>query len=130
MSWRAFEWLTGDRIDDPKVVALGHEVAEPLPVPATAIWSASDGLVNGAICQEPGCRNIEVRSSHMGVQLRPEVLLADREDIGRGIGFFLAARLREGSGVGSRYPQGIVCGSRAPTPSPVTSHTGSISAPA
>ncbi|WCM27473.1 alpha/beta hydrolase [Sphingomonas sp. QA11] len=74
--WRAFEWLTGERIDDPRVKALAAEVARPLPVPATAIWSASDGLVNGAICREPGCRHIRVRSSHIGVQVRPEVLLA------------------------------------------------------
>jgi len=74
--WRAFEWLSGEKIDDPKVLAIGEEVASPLPVPTTAIWSASDGLVAGAICQEPGARNIRVRSSHMGVQVRPEVLLA------------------------------------------------------
>jgi len=80
--WRAFEWLTGDRIDDPKVIALGHEIAAPLPVPATAIWSASDGLVNGAICQAAGCRNIRVRSSHIGVQVRPEVLLAIAKILG------------------------------------------------
>jgi len=82
--WRAFEWLTGDRVDDPRVVALGEEVARPLPVPATAIWSASDGLVNGAICREPGCRSVEVRSSHIGVQVRPEVLLAIAKVLGGG----------------------------------------------
>jgi hypothetical protein len=46
-------------------------------MPSTAIWSASDGLVNGLICyaaDDPQCRNIEVRSSHMGVQLNPDVL--------------------------------------------------------
>lgn len=74
--WRAFEWLTGEKIDDPAVTALRAEVAAPLPVPATAIWSASDGFVNGTICRadDPGCRNIEVRSSHVGVQMKPEVL--------------------------------------------------------
>jgi pimeloyl-ACP methyl ester carboxylesterase len=74
--WHAFEWLTGDKIDDPRVVAMRNEIAAPLPVPNTAIWSASDGLVNGLICHEPGCRSIQVRSSHIGVQVRPEVLLA------------------------------------------------------
>jgi pimeloyl-ACP methyl ester carboxylesterase len=74
--WRAFEWLSGEKVDDPKVMAMAKEIAAPLPVPTAAIWSASDGLVNGAICQEPGSRNIRVRSSHMGVQVRPEVLLA------------------------------------------------------
>ena len=74
--WRAFEWFTGDRIDDPAMVARRAEIAAPLPVPATAIWSASDGLVAGAICHSPDCRNIEVRSSHLGVQMKPEVLRA------------------------------------------------------
>ncbi|MEG3176349.1 alpha/beta hydrolase [Sphingomonas sp. RB3P16] len=74
--WRAFELLTGDRIDAPRVIAQGALVASALPVPATAIWSRSDGLVNGMICHGPGERAVEVRSSHVGVQVRPAVLLA------------------------------------------------------
>lgn len=74
--WRAFEWLTGDRITDPAVKARAAEAAAPPPVPTTAIWSRSDGLVNGLICRDEGCRSIEVDSSHIGVQLNPEVLLA------------------------------------------------------
>ena len=76
--WRAFEFLTGDRIDSDHVRAQAAEIAMPLPVPATAIWSRSDGLVNGLICRadDPGCRNIEIRSSHLGVQVRPETLRA------------------------------------------------------
>lgn len=76
--WRAFEFLTGDRIDSDHVRAQAAEVAMPLPVKATAIWSRSDGLVNGLICRanDPGCRNIEIRSSHLGVQVRPETLRA------------------------------------------------------
>jgi len=74
--WRAFEWFTGDRIDDPAMIARREAIAAPLPVPATAIWSASDGLVAGAICHSPDCRNIEVTSSHLGVQMKPEVLRA------------------------------------------------------
>jgi pimeloyl-ACP methyl ester carboxylesterase len=72
--WRAFEWVTGERLDDPAVIARSAELAGPLPVPATAIWSRSDGLVAGAICRDDGAQCIEVRSSHLGVQLRPEVL--------------------------------------------------------
>jgi len=76
--WRAFELLTGDRIDSDRVRAQAAEVATPLPVKATALWSRSDGLVNGLICRadDPGCRNIEIRSSHLGVQVRPETLRA------------------------------------------------------
>lgn len=72
--WRAFEWVTGERLDDPAVVARSEAIARPLPVPATAIWSRSDGLVAGVICHDDHCRSIEVRSGHLGVQLRPEVL--------------------------------------------------------
>ncbi len=79
--WRAFELLTGDKIDSARVRAQAAEIATPLPVKATAIWSRTDGLVNGLICRanDPGCRNIEIRSSHLGVQVRPETLrtLAD-----------------------------------------------------
>lgn len=72
--WRAFELLTGQRIGDPAVAAFGAEAAAALPVPSTALWSRSDGLVNGLICRNQHCRAIEIRSSHIGVQLRPEVL--------------------------------------------------------
>lgn len=74
--WRAFEWLTGERISDPLVLARSAEAAAPLEVPATSIWSRSDGLVNGLICQEDCGQSIEVQSSHLFVQNKPEVLLA------------------------------------------------------
>lgn len=74
--WRAFEWLSGEKLDNPAVIARRDEIARPLPVPATAIWSASDGLVNGALCHDPHTRAIEVRSSHMGVQSNPQTLAA------------------------------------------------------
>jgi triacylglycerol lipase len=86
--WKAYETLTGGRIDDALNVALRAEVMRPLPVPATAIWSRSDGLVNGLICHapgEPGLRAIEVRSGHMGVQMRPAVLRAVADVLG-GVG--------------------------------------------
>ena len=74
--WRAFEWVTGERLDDPAVIARSAELAGDLPVPATAIWSRSDGLVAGQICRHDPTRAIEVSSSHLGVQLRPQVLRA------------------------------------------------------
>lgn len=85
--WRAFEQVTGERISDPVVQARSAELARPLPVPATAIWSRSDGLVNGLICHAPGeanCRAVEVRSSHLWVQLRPAVLRAVAEALAAG----------------------------------------------
>ncbi|KQN25572.1 hypothetical protein ASE86_04985 [Sphingomonas sp. Leaf33] len=80
--WRAFELLTGERVDDPHVAALATEVVRPLPVPGTAIWSASDGLVAGAACRGGDCREIEVHSGHLAVQLHPDVLVAVAKTLG------------------------------------------------
>ena len=74
--WRAFEWVTGERLDDPAVIARSAAIARPLPVPATAIWSRSDGPVAGTICRCDHARAVEVRSGHLGVQMRPETLSA------------------------------------------------------
>jgi triacylglycerol lipase len=77
--WRAFELLTGERIDSAAVRDRSAEAAAPLPVPSTAIWSRSDGLVNGQICRgagDPLGRDIEIRSGHLGVQLNPLALRA------------------------------------------------------
>jgi pimeloyl-ACP methyl ester carboxylesterase len=83
--WRPFELLTGEKIGDAAVLARLQEAARPLPVPATAIWSRSDGLVNGLICHEPegpGTRAIEISSSHLWVQLKPETLRAVAQVLG------------------------------------------------
>ena len=74
--WRVFEWATGERLDDPAVAARSAEIAAPLSVPSTAIWSQSDGLVAGEICRDNHGRSIEISSSHLGVQIRPDVFLA------------------------------------------------------
>lgn len=74
--WRVFELLTGEKVTDEQVRANQAVIANEPPVPSTAIWSASDGLVNGAICRTDRCRSIEVRSGHVWVQMRAEVLLA------------------------------------------------------
>lgn len=62
--WRAFEWATGERLDDPAVLARSAAIAAPLPVPAAAI------------CRDAHGETIEISSSHLGVQVRPDVLLA------------------------------------------------------
>jgi triacylglycerol lipase len=83
--WRQFQWLTGESLDSADVLARRLEIAKPLPVPATAIWSRSDGLVNGLICRAPdeaGLRCIEVRSGHIGVQVHPHVLRAIADVLG------------------------------------------------
>lgn len=85
--WRVFELACGQRADDPAVRALLEEAAAPLPVPATAIWSRNDGLVNGMCCHEEAnddARSIEVNSSHLWVQMKPEVLRAIADTLGGG----------------------------------------------
>jgi len=83
--WRAFQALTGERIADPAVIRRLEEAARPLPMPSAAIWSRSDGFVNGLICQEgegAECRAVEVRSGHLFVQMKPQVLRAVAEILG------------------------------------------------
>lgn len=87
--WRHFEVLTGQKIDDPAARAMLAEAAAPLPMPATSIWSRSDGFVNGSICHEgdrDGARAIEVVSNHIGVHFRPQVLRVIAETLARGEG--------------------------------------------
>lgn len=74
--WRAYQAVSGARIDDPAVRAWIEEAARPPPVPTTAIWSARDGLVGGPICRGEDCHAVEVRSSHIWVQFDPDVLRA------------------------------------------------------
>jgi hypothetical protein len=84
--WRAFEWLTGERVDGDQVRTNAALVAQEPPVPTTAIWSASDGLINGSICRSVACRSIEVRSGHVWVQMRAPVLLAVAQVLAEGNG--------------------------------------------
>jgi pimeloyl-ACP methyl ester carboxylesterase len=54
-----------------------------VPVPSTAVWTRTDGIVPGVACrQTPGPRaeNVEVRSTHVGLTHNPAVLwvVADR----------------------------------------------------
>jgi hypothetical protein len=61
-----------------------HElIRRPIPVPATAIYSRSDGIAYWRCCLEdegPLAENIEVSSSHLGIGHHPVVLMtiADR----------------------------------------------------
>ena len=72
-----------DRIHGPGVVPPGMEVPEeerpPLEVPATAIYSRTDGVVRWHRCIEaegPLRESIEVRGSHNGLGFNPAVLIA------------------------------------------------------
>ena len=63
-------------LDRAQVTALLAEAAAALPVPATAIWSAADGLVGGEQCHGDDCSAVAVRASHLWVQFNPKVLRA------------------------------------------------------
>ena len=81
--WRAYEWMTWQRIDDPNIQAQLAESQFVPPVPATAIWSRQDGIVpweNSQEPQGPHSDNIEVNGSHCGLGHNPAVLwaVADR----------------------------------------------------
>lgn len=77
--WRAYELLTGQRIDDKRTREQLREGATPPPVPSTAIWSREDGVVAWQNCVEPfgeNSDNIEVHGSHCGLGVNPAVLYA------------------------------------------------------
>lgn len=79
-AWRLYESLSELRVDDrPKREAMKL----PPPVPSTAIYSRSDGIVAWQGCREQDCvttQNIEVEGSHSGLGHNPAVLyaIADR----------------------------------------------------
>ena len=110
-SWRLYEALTGDRLDeiDPAKLA---EVRRTPPVPTTSIYSRSDGVTNWRTALEvegPEAENVQVPGSHLGLGFNPLVL------------YVVADRLaqREGSWQplfrpGKRHPRGINPGPEAP----------------
>lgn len=79
-AWQLYELASGRRADDwPE----RERMKEPPPVPATAIYSRSDGIVAWQGCLEregPSSENIEVDGSHGGLGHNPAVVyaIADR----------------------------------------------------
>jgi pimeloyl-ACP methyl ester carboxylesterase len=76
------ETVYGEEIPDETRAWLNSLVAPP-PVPSTAIYSRSDGIVNWRACRElpaPHTDNIEIVGSHCGLGFHPLVLyaIADR----------------------------------------------------
>jgi len=77
--WKAYEFLTGQRLKDPDTQAQLRESHEVPPVPATAIYSKADGIVAWQNCLEPEADttdNIEVPGSHCGLGVNGLVLYA------------------------------------------------------
>ena len=74
-----YERVTGDRLDGAFIRALLREGSTPPPVPATAIYSETDGIVSWRNCVEadgPTSENIVVRGSHVGLAINPAVMFA------------------------------------------------------
>jgi pimeloyl-ACP methyl ester carboxylesterase len=73
------ELMNRAQIDEARLVQLRILGVEPLPVPTTAIFSKSDGIVPWQIAmQAPSARSesIEVYGSHLGLGVNPAVLFA------------------------------------------------------
>ncbi len=74
-----YEQLTGDIIDSDLMAERLAVGSTPPPVPSTAIYSRTDGIVPWRNCVEPASEqtdNIEVCSSHCGLGVNPAVLFA------------------------------------------------------
>jgi pimeloyl-ACP methyl ester carboxylesterase len=78
-----FMRLFGNRRPHEGQAEIRAQMHLPPPVPTTAIYSRSDGIVAWRGCAEsagPLCENVEVESSHLGIGHHPAALLtiADR----------------------------------------------------
>jgi pimeloyl-ACP methyl ester carboxylesterase len=82
-AWRAYQMMTGQKVNDPSVQEQMAESHTVPPVPSTAIFSKHDGIVAWQNSREPKSQqtdNIEVRGSHCGLGVNPAVMwaIADR----------------------------------------------------
>lgn len=81
-AWPLFEAASGVRVDDVAQKRMTI-LRTPPPVPTTAIYSKTDGIVNWRSCIQPTgaeAENIEVEGSHCGLGWNPLVIaaIADR----------------------------------------------------
>jgi hypothetical protein len=79
-AWQLYEFLAGHSVDEAR---LGANLHLPPPVPTTAIFSRSDGIVAWQCCMEDDrahTENVEVPASHCGLAVNPATLyvIADR----------------------------------------------------
>lgn len=77
-AWRLYERKSGRRIDE-RENHIGGPIAPPPPVPATAIYSRSDGVCAWRMCMEhesPLTESIEITASHCGLAHHPAGVFA------------------------------------------------------
>jgi len=76
---RTYEFMTGQRMDDPHTRGQIEEAGTRCGVPSTAIFTKADGIVAWQNCREaegPMAENIEVRGSHCGLGVNAAALYA------------------------------------------------------
>lgn len=78
----AFRRRSGRHVDSSRLPT-PEQLRQPVPVPATAIYSRSDGIVDWRACVDPADathQNIEVRCGHLGFGVDPATfwVIADR----------------------------------------------------
>jgi pimeloyl-ACP methyl ester carboxylesterase len=87
---RLYEALSGEAVEDN--AELRQAIAGDLPVPATSIYSRSDGIVNWRTCllrPSDTAENIEVHfASHVGLGVNPAALWAVADRLAQGEGQF------------------------------------------
>lgn len=74
----AYDAVTGERIR-LRPSSFFELMAEPPPVPSTAIFSKTDGIASWQTCMEPASDwtdNVEILGSHCGMGFNPVVLFA------------------------------------------------------
>jgi pimeloyl-ACP methyl ester carboxylesterase len=79
-----WKMLTGEEV--PRNPERMRQLAEPIPVPATAIYTKADGVVAWRACLEkegPRAENIEVRSTHIGLGFHAPALWAIADRLGQ-----------------------------------------------
>ena len=82
--WRAYQFITGHRVDDPPIRA---DLSVKPPVETVAMWSPRDGIISPrSACGRPDERDraISLRCTHIGFSYDPSVVQAILRELNRG----------------------------------------------
>lgn len=75
-AWRLYEILSGESIDSE--LPMLRRLREPMPVPTTAVYTRTDGVVAWQCCldddRRPRTENVEIYGSHCGLGHNPMAL--------------------------------------------------------